>query len=84
MDHQFIVICRADRNPWMPDVPGRYELATREVFTNEYRAELYWQGISSSREPMIVRGDFEHLRFPIALECGGVRFEERIRIPTAF
>lgn len=51
---QCIVICR-DR--------GKYELATRTVFEDETAAETYAATISTSRDPMVIPGDFTNLRF---------------------
>lgn len=64
MEKTFVVIAREDRLP--TGEKGRYTLATRKVFTEEREAFLYLDGISPSREPIVVPGDFAHLRFPEA------------------
>lgn len=57
----WIVVCRADRKP--DSTPGDYELATRQAFSTRSAAEAYAQGISDSREPLIVAGRFADLWF---------------------
>lgn len=56
----WIVICRADRKE--DGSAGDYELATRKVFETRYAAETYMAGISESREPLVIQGDFRGLR----------------------
>lgn len=58
----FIVIAREDREP--DGTQGRYTLATRQVFHIEEEATKYAEGISSSREPLVIPGRFDQLRFP--------------------
>ena len=65
----FIVICRDDRNE--DGTPGAYALATRTLFPNKATALLYAQGLSASREPLVVEGDFNNLRHD-----AGERFPE--------
>lgn len=65
MMEKFVVICRADRKP--NGSPGDYELATRRVFASRPLAEKYAAGISTSREPIIVSGQFGMLRFSALL-----------------
>jgi len=60
MNH-FIVVCRNDRNA--DGTPGPYGLATRRVFSSEEQAQTYALGVSPSREPLVVRGRFDTLRF---------------------
>jgi hypothetical protein len=57
---KFIVICRDDREP--DGTQGRYALATRQVFHTEEDATKYAEGISSSREPLVIPGQFDQLR----------------------
>jgi len=59
--NSYIVICRADRKS--DGTPGDYELATRTVFNSHSEAVDYLGGISSSRDPIVVSGRFEQLRF---------------------
>lgn len=60
MNH-FIVVCRNDRNA--DGTTGPYGLATRRVFTSEAAAKDYAAGVSPSREPLVVQGSFDTLRF---------------------
>ena len=62
MPELYIVICRADRTP--EGAPGRYELATRTTFLASDAANGYADGISPSREPIVVSGRFAELRMP--------------------
>lgn len=48
----YLVLCRKDRKD--DSEPGDYELATRREFTHEWQAQEYADGISSSREPVVV------------------------------
>lgn len=57
----FIVICRADRQE--DGTKGDYELATRRVFESQIAANKFAAGISSSREPLVILGEFDNLRF---------------------
>lgn len=43
-------------------VAGHYELATRRVFTNEDEAQTFARTINHSREPLVIPGDWMHLR----------------------
>ncbi|OHD23798.1 MAG: hypothetical protein A2Y38_17055 [Spirochaetes bacterium GWB1_59_5] len=56
-----IVVCREDRKP--DGTKGDYTLATRTVFENAVAAQRYAGGISDSRDPIVVPGDFEGLLF---------------------
>lgn len=48
----YLVLARKDR---LPDgEKGDYELATRREFTHEWQAQEYADGISVSREPVVV------------------------------
>lgn len=58
---EYVVICREDRKP--DGTKGRYVLGTRTVFTNEEQAECYAKTIHGSREPIVVPGRWEDLRF---------------------
>lgn len=58
--YQFIVICRNDR---VGRRKGAYQLATRRVFSTRKAAVDYAEGISPSRQPIVVPGDFSQLRF---------------------
>lgn len=66
----FVVICREDSTPpdpgHSPDCecvrPGPYTLATRQVFPTREAARAYAEGISPSREPIVVSGDWVGLR----------------------
>lgn len=58
-EHRFIVVCRADRNA--DGSPGAYELATRRVFPTSEAAQEYAAGVSESRAPIVVSGDFAAL-----------------------
>ncbi len=49
----YLVLCRKDRQPG--GEPGDYELATRTDFPHEWQAQEYADGISSSREAIVVR-----------------------------
>jgi hypothetical protein len=57
---KFIVICREDRDP--DGTLGRFALATHQVFDSEEEAHKYALGVSSSREPMVIPGQFDRLR----------------------
>jgi len=61
-DEAFVVIAREDRQE--NGSQGRYTLATRAVFKTEQEAKDYADGISSSREPMVIPGRFKQLRTP--------------------
>lgn len=62
----YLVLCRADRKAPSRDAlvlpgatraqgePGDYELATRTEFGHEWQAQEYADGISASREPVVV------------------------------
>lgn len=54
------VICRADRLP--TGAPGAYELATRQIFATSREAAAYADSISTSRESVIVSGDWRAAR----------------------
>jgi hypothetical protein len=56
-----LVVCREDRQE--DGSPGRYSLATRRVFDLESEAIEYSQGINASREPLVIEGNFNQLRF---------------------
>ena len=58
----FLVVCREDRKE--NGEKGAYTLATRTVFVTQGAAEEYLDGISTSRDPFVVSGDFDGLRFP--------------------
>lgn len=58
-EHRFIVVCRSDRNA--DGSPGAYELATRRVFPTAEAAQEYAAGVSGSRAPIVVGGDFAAL-----------------------
>lgn len=60
MGMTYVVIAREDRSP--DGTPGRYTLATRRIFLAEEAAKRYSVGISPSREPMVVPGDWRTLR----------------------
>jgi hypothetical protein len=60
----YIVICRTDSDS--DGTPGKYVLATRQTFRTEQSADAYAAGISPSRSPIVVEGDFDRLRQPIA------------------
>jgi hypothetical protein len=70
LDTNFVVICRSDSKTVERSgerteeryVAGHYELATRRVFATEDEARTYARGISPSREPLVVLGDWLHLR----------------------
>lgn len=51
-DIHYIVICRADRKP--DGTKGDYQLATHRTWKNKTKAEKYANGISDSREPLVV------------------------------
>jgi hypothetical protein len=59
---QFIVIAREDLTA--DGEKGEYSLATREVFTCRKAADAYADGVSRSREPLVVVGRFSELRLP--------------------
>lgn len=48
----YLVLARKDRQP--DGQAGDYELATRREFTHEWQAQEYADGISVSREPVVV------------------------------
>jgi hypothetical protein len=58
---EYIVVCRNDRRS--DGSKGDYALATRRVFTDRTAAETYAEGISTSREPVVVEGAWLELRF---------------------
>jgi hypothetical protein len=60
MQTTFVVIARDDAHP--DGTKGRYSLCTRTVFFSEKTATEYLAGISPSREPVVVPGDWAHLR----------------------
>jgi hypothetical protein len=57
----FIIICYGDKESGQKK--GRYELATRTVFKDESVAKAWAKGISPSRKPKVIPGDFANLRF---------------------
>jgi len=59
---KYIVICRNDRKD--DGSKGEYYLATRTAFPDEVSAKSYAYGISPSREPIVVEGNFDELRPP--------------------
>jgi hypothetical protein len=61
-EESYVVIAREDRQA--DGTQGRYTLATRAVFKTEQEAKDYADGISSSREPMVIPGRFGQLRSP--------------------
>ena len=62
----YIVICRED--VCEDGSKGRYSLATRHVFQDEKYAQVYASGISSSREAIVVPGNYNELRLPTSSE----------------
>jgi hypothetical protein len=54
-DDSFIVICLDD--------DGAYVLATRQVFRTRLVADAYAAGISSRRQPYVIAGRWDQLRF---------------------
>jgi hypothetical protein len=56
-----LVVCREDRQE--DGSPGKYTLATRRVFDSNEEAVEYSLGINSSREPLVIEGRFDQLRF---------------------
>lgn len=48
----YLVLCRKDRKD--DGDPGDYELATRREFDHEWQAQEYADGLSVSREPVVV------------------------------
>lgn len=67
LDVTFVVICRAD-SKYDEHIgerisgTGDYELATRRVFPTEDEARTYARTINQSREPLVIPGDWLHLR----------------------
>jgi hypothetical protein len=57
----YVVICRDDVDA--NGKPGHYTLATRQMFKTYERANEYCDGISSSREPLIIPGRWADLRW---------------------
>ena len=58
----FVVICRDDFTPGA-DQKGPYLLASRQVFASAEDARDYARGISPSREPLVIVGDWLNLRW---------------------
>jgi hypothetical protein len=54
------VICRGDRFP--DGTPGDWELATQQVFPSQVAAREYAAGVSPSRRPVVVFGDWRDTR----------------------
>jgi len=58
----YVVIAREDRQP--DGSQGRYTLCTRQIFATEQQAKDYADGVSPSREAIVVPGRFNELRKP--------------------
>jgi hypothetical protein len=58
--NSYIVICRDDA---CDGNPGPFVLATRTVFECKTAAELYCKTIAECRQPQVVEGRFDSLRF---------------------
>ena len=58
----FIVICRGDTDS--DSNPGKYELATRQIFSTIEDANIWYSGIAERREPIVVAGRFLSMREP--------------------
>lgn len=59
METKYIVICLDTNRVAGVEV---YTLATRRVFNYRQSAERYAAGVAVSRMPLVVEGDFAHLR----------------------
>ena len=57
----FIIICQDGSTE---ETKGGYVLATRQVFSDKAEADRFAATISPSREPLVVEGLFNQLRFP--------------------
>ena len=71
MSDNFIVICldldlhifTKDKEANNKENSSRWNIATKTVFRSKYAAQKYADGISTSRCPVVVGGDFSNLRF---------------------
>lgn len=61
-DVNYIVICKTGRSERRPE-DERYVLATREIFRSKAEAYEYAKGVAKSRQPIVVSGRFNQLRW---------------------
>lgn len=61
----YVVICRDDAPAHPEGAVGNYVLATREVFASAEAAQGFADTLARGREPMVVGGDWFHLRFGV-------------------
>lgn len=60
----YIVICRDDGAPHATGLTvGRYTLATRQAFPTRRAAQTYLETLAPTREPLVVEGFWDQLRF---------------------